>query len=651
MQARIGRGGFAAIIIVAALSVSTGGLGLYKWSVSHVRRWSGNPTLGFTSCNHCHLVKTEDLPWSRPRPRHSSPAGMVVSPDGEKLYVALDDVDKIAEIDIKSQSVIRKVDLSGRPFGLAINKLGTRLYVACKDSDEVVELDTASLKPIDRIKVGEAPVSIIYTIIRTGERLVVANSLSDNISILSVNPLKEIMRPEAGREPYAVAMSPGGNTIFVANRLAVAKTPLSVPNSELTLIDIVTGRIKKRALYYSAHLAESIATVPNMPWSLTPIIKVRNLVPITQVANGWVMSSGLAVSDYEGNIVQVPLDEANDYFADPSGIVVDKDGRYAFVASGGSDTVSVVDLKKLADWLDKADEQAKQNAIEDLTISAEYIVKRIDTGRNPKQLTITPDGGKLFVYERLDDSILIIDTGSLKPVGRIKLGDGGLYDPIRRGERVFTRASHTFQRQFSCRSCHPDGHVDGLSYDFDGDGIGDNMLDNRSLQGVAGTNPFKWNGKNPTIQVQCGPRFARVLMRTDPIPPKDLQDLETFILSQPPPNWERRRAKPLTPAQERGKQIFFATTRPDGTPIPRERQCQTCHRPPLYTMRLPTNVGTKGPRDTTEFFDTPHLLGIAYSAPYLHDGRAKTLEEIWTVYQTNDMHGVTSYMDKHQLND
>ena len=53
----------------------------------------------------------------------------------------------------------------------------------------------------------------------------------------------------------------------------------------------------------------------------------ENLVPITQVANGWVMSAGLAISDAKGTTLQLPLDEANDYFADPSGIVVDAAGN------------------------------------------------------------------------------------------------------------------------------------------------------------------------------------------------------------------------------------------------------------------------------------------------------------------------------------
>jgi DNA-binding beta-propeller fold protein YncE len=643
--------GFATIALISLLAIGGLAAGGRYWAVDHVQRWSGRRDLGFVSCNHCHLQNLERMPWAKPRPHHAAPAGLAVSPDSKRVFIALDDIDEVVEADGATLAVIRRHHLEGRPFGLALNKQGDRLYVACRDSDEVVALDTKEFKPVERIAVGEAPVALAFCGTKDGDRLIVANSISDNISVLALAPMREIGRPQAGREPYAVAVTPDGSVVFVANRLAVPENYLSVAESELTLLDPARGRILARRPMTSAHLAEGVAAVPGRPWSITPVIKVRNLVPITQVANGWVMSCGLAISDYEGNILQMPLDEANDYFADPSGIAVDPAGRRAYVASGGSDVISVVDLDRLSNWVSKADENTKAQAIDDLSLSAEYVLARIPTGRNPRHLTMSPDGQRLFVSERLQDSVLVIDPASLTAVGRIILGDGGLNDPIRRGEQVFTRAAHTFERQFSCRSCHPDGHVDGLSYDFDGDGIGDNLLDNRSLQGVAGTEPFKWNGKNPSLEVQCGPRFARVLMRTDPIPPAELKDLATFIKSQPPPRWERKRKHPLTPAQERGKQLFFATVTSEGKLIPRERRCQTCHRPPLFTNRLLSSVGTKGPHDVTDMFDTPHLLGIAQSAPYLHDGRARTLEELWTTYQTNDLHGVSSYMNKHQLND
>ena len=638
------------LMIASLLGLAGLGWGARVWSISHVRRWTGRPELGFVACDHCHL-NIEKMPWAKPRPRHPAPAGLAVSPDGQKVYVALDDQNEVVEADTTTFQITRRLRVDSGPFGLAIDAKGRRLYVTCRDNDRVAAIDIPTLKEQESIGVGAAPVAVAFCATKAGDRLVVANSISDNISVLALSPFHELARPQAGREPDAVAVAPDGSVAYVANRLAVPENYYSVADSELTMVDPAQGKLLLRASFESGHLAEGIAMVPGRAWALTPLIKVRNLIPITQVANGWVMSSGVAIADSQGNITQMPLDEAHDYFADPSGIAVDAAGKRAYIASGGSDTVTVVDLDRLAAWLDRADAQTRREAIEDLSLSAEYVLARIPTGRNPRHVAISSDGKKLFVAERLEDKVLVVDTATGKPAGHIVLGDTGLDDPIRRGERVFTQARFTFQNQFSCRSCHPDGHVDGLSYDFDGDGIGDNFLDNRSLQGVAGTAPFKWVGKNPTLQIQCGPRFARVLMRTDPIPPAQLNDLAAFLNSLPPPRWMRKRNLILTPSQERGKQIFFATVTSTGQAIPRARQCQACHRPPLFTNRLMSSVGTKGPHDPSDMFDTPHLLGIAQTAPYLHDGRARTLEELWTTYQTNDLHGVSSYMNKHQLND
>ncbi len=63
------------------------------------------------------------------------------------------------------------------------------------------------------------------------------------------------------------------------------------------------------------------------------------------------------------------------------------------------------------------------------------------------------------------------------------------------------------------------------------------------------------------------------------------------------------------------------------------------------------SVGTGSDLDTHDVFDVPHLTNIYESAPYLHDGRAETLEEIWTRFNPDDRHGVTNDMTKDQLND
>ncbi len=89
----------------------------------------------------------------------------------------------------------------------------------------------------------------------------------------------------------------------------------------------------------------------------------------------------------------------------------------------------------------------------------------------------------------------------------------------------------------------------------------------------------------------------------------------------------------------------------DGREIPVEGRCLTCHFPPYYTDRTLHDVGTRQALDQDGVFDMPHLNNIYDSAPYLHNGMADTLEEIWTVHNPYDKHGVTNDMTKDQLND
>jgi DNA-binding beta-propeller fold protein YncE len=632
----------------------TWGLGTGQWALEHMQSQSGLQDVSNVSCRHCHGITLEQLPWNQPRPRHPSPEGLAMAPDGSWLFAALPDVDQVVAIDTASLKVVRSLGVPGSPTGLALDPDGETLYVTARMQDELVAVRTADLARQWSVPVGLEPVGVAVCRTSAGDRVVVANVGSHNASVVDVTRREELTRLATGREPYGVTSTPDGSRALVACRLSNLHAGAfdEVGESELTIIDPVRPRVVLRQFLHSSHLSESVGVVPQRSWVITPLVRVRNLVPITQVARGWVMSAGLAVSRLDGpEVIQLPLDEANRYFADPAGLAVHPDGSRAYLAAGGSDVVTVVDLDRMADWLENATEDQMARAIHNMELAYDWIVTRIPTRQNPRQLVLSPDGSRLYIGERLADTILVVDTTSHEPIGRVVLGGGGDRDPIRRGERIFNTAAKTFQGQFSCRSCHPDGHVDGLTYDFDGDGVGDNLLDNRSLRGLAGTWPFKWVGSNPSLKVQCGPRFAKVLMRTDPFTDAELSDLVRFLDSMPPARTQRVHDMAPTPAQERGREIFFATHQPDGTPIPRESQCHFCHAPPLFTSRMKTAVGTFGPYSTTDEFDTPHLLGIAASAPYLHDGRARTLEELWTVYQTNDLHGVSAYMDKHQLND
>jgi len=267
-------------------------------------------------------------------------------------------------------------------------------------------------------------------------------------------------------------------------------------------------------------------------------------------------------------------------------------------------------------------------------------------------VVVSGDGKTAYVANALDDSLSVIDLEKLKAVGRVDLGGPKVITKVRYGERLFHSAKITFHRQFSCHTCHPDGHIDGMTYDIEPDGIGVCPVDNRTLRGILDTAPFKWEGTNPSLQRQCGPRLAVFFTRIQPFTPKQLAALDNYICTIPrPPNRYRPLGAKLTGAQRRGKTAFERTVTNDGRPIPKHNRCVTCHFPPLYSDRQRHDVGTKQPLDRESEFDTPHLNNIYDSAPYLHNGIAETLEEIWTRYNPDDQHGVTNDMTKDQLND
>jgi len=53
----------------------------------------------------------------------------------------------------------------------------------------------------------------------------------------------------------------------------------------------------------------------------------------------------------------------------------------------------------------------------------------------------------------------------------------------------------------------------------------------------------------------------------------------------------------------------------------------------------------------TRAFDVPHLRNLTEGAPYLHNGGANTLEEVWTRFNITNRHGVSSDLTREQFND
>lgn len=103
-------------------------------------------------------------------------------------------------------------------------------------------------------------------------------------------------------------------------------------------------------------------------------------------------------------------------------------------------------------------------------------------------------------------------------------------------------------------------------------------------------------------------------------------------------------------AIKKGMRVFFS-----------EKACwTTCNPAPLYTDSgqkdargdfIRYNVGTwkESEDEALQSLDTPSLLGLRQSEPYLHDGRAPTLESVFTQHNPENLHGHTSELSEDDI--
>ncbi|SPE25515.1 40-residue YVTN family beta-propeller repeat protein [Acidobacteriia bacterium SbA2] len=579
--------------------------------------------------------------------RYLSPLEIVSSPDGRVLYIVCQDSDEVRVVDVQSSRVVSKVATGRMPRGIALSPDGRQLYVTNAWSDTVSVIDTAALQVVQTLPTGYEPSGVVSDSANT--TLYVANRLSGDVSVIDLKSGQETKRLLAGRGASYLALSPDGKRIYCTHIYPNAGAFRTPPNSEITIIDTERQMVVERKPLHNVAGVFHVALSADGRLGVAAELRPKNLIPLAHVEHGWAFGDSLTLfGDDIGGTVQIPIDELDRYYALPWGVAITPDKSKIFLTTAGSQSVTVIDVPRLL----KTVRARRQPFVNDLSASADYVLARIPVGHNPRGVLLSPDGKRLYVANRLDDNIAVIDTATEKVVSTIDLGGPGNADALRRGERLFYTADFAFQGQFGCANCHLDATIDGLQWDLEPDGFGKDIVDNRSLENLAGTEPFKWNGGNADMPTECGPRTEKFFFRSQSFNQQQLTDLVTFVFSLPyRPNRYRAANGELTPAQERGKTIFERTKYKNGKPIPDSNQCATCHSGPKYTNQKQLDVGTGKSTDRSPVIDVPQLPNVAYSAPYLHDGSARSLEEIWTVFNPKDTHGVSNDLTKDELND
>ena len=623
---------------------------LARQHVNHITAVEDHPL----NCLSCHMYTQKDgIIAKLINADYLSPFNMAVSPDGSKLYVVAQEGNSLLVVDTETDRVIDKIPVGEKPHSVVIKKDGNTAFVSNQWADNVFEIDLSLSKVVDTLKTGSGPAGLVLS--PDESFLYVVDSYSSEVSIINLQTKTEIKRLMAGNNPVGADISPAGNLVYVTSRRTLPIPYGTPPMTELTVMDAGTQRVKERKIFESAYLMENVAFTPSGDMAIATLIRPKNMIPSIQVERGWMMTHGIGIIEpnNDGRIIQLLLDEPNAYYSDPFDLTITPDGQKAFVSHSGVDFITVVDLNKIRELLAESTPEMLKTYSNHLGISSRYVLKRIPTGANPKGLVLSPDGKYLYVAERLEDRIAVISTEKMETIKTIDLEGPSRITVARKGRRLFNNSGYTFQNQYGCYTCHPDAHEDGLVYNMAGKDMGRNLANTQTLRDIGDIPPYKWNGKNSSVYKQDGMRFSTILTRTEAFDYDELDALVAYIVTgiKNPPNLRFNPAGELTAIQKRGKKIFYRTHANCGKEIPVENRCVTCHPPPYFTNMKMADVGTLSETDDPMLFDAPQLNNIYESAPYLHDGRAATLEELWTKFNDEDMHGVGNDMMKDQLND
>jgi hypothetical protein len=221
-------------------------------------------------------------------------------------------------------------------------------------------------------------------------------------------------------------------------------------------------------------------------------------------------------------------------------------------------------------------------------------VSTLTTPGQPTAIAID-SASELIVQSREPAALYVFGPERVRVMHTIALSDVSREDT---GHAIFHSNSG---RNVTCASCHAEGGDDSMTWNFADLGA----RRTPSLRGtIQGTAPYHWDGSQKDMTDIMNHVF-RDRMSGPQLDQSQIDAAARWVSAIPAP-------APMSGASEasaRGAAVFAA------------HGCDGCHSGAKRTNNLTVDVGTGGS------FQVPSLVGVAWRAPYLHDGRYRTLND------------------------
>lgn len=565
-----------------------------------------------------------------------------VSVDGKFLLAANTDNGTVTVIDTTTRKALREISVGHRPEGVSWIGSGPLAVVTAYRDNQVVLFNAQTGVVVKKLPVAVEPYGVVVD--AAGKKAYVTHEYPGLVSEIDLEVQKVVREIPAGSFVRGLALTNDGQRLYVTEFYT----------GSLHALEVASGKVVDSWQGHSTdNLSRQVILHPHRPKAYLPHIR-----SIAQAHHGagsiFPQLSFIDLRPGPGKRrVSFGMDTFNSTYVvtNPWEAAISPDGKRFFIVYAGTNDMNVCEV------------------IDDDYNELERKTLPVRVGQNPRAVRLSPDGQTVYVYNAMDFAVSVYQAGSMRLQETIKTCPPAKTPAWVRGKILFNTAlpPMTSRRWIACFSCHPDGHHDARVWQQP-----EGLRKSPAMFGLAHTHPLHWSADRDEVQdfeftirsplMQGAGLLPEAIKRKKGFQPVELEektsgrteDLDalavycnSFEFSLSPHIVAPGK---LSPAAARGKEVFFR----------KEVGCAECHSGPYFTdssLQKPYklhDIGTGNDDKSDRMgpkYDTPTLLGLYRSAPYLHHGRAKTLQEVMTIFNKADKHGKTSHLQPSELDD
>ncbi len=565
--------------------------------------------VGFLTLFLCVAAGSHSAPIAPATP-HRSPIDVAILPDGSRALTANYTADSVSLVDIIHGTVLAEVPCGHKPAGVACSRDGKRAAVSNSWSNSVSLFDVAdsTLHSAGAVTIGDQPRSLVFA--ADGESLFVGLAGGGEVVQIAWKTRTVLRRWAAPGAPRRLVLSHDGRHLAAA----------SGRSCQVRCWNVQTGLLEWERTIIDAFNLHGLTFSPDDKELVAAHIHDRHRsIGQTNIAEGWAIDNRLTrlslKPDPQIEYWQIGLDMRGQAVGDPCAAACSPNGSWLTVAAGGTHELLIFQNSAIP-W--KSGDPG--DTLDSMLCLDDGKLRRLPLGGRPVAVQFVGPSETAVVANYLLDALQIVDVKAGKLVRQVQLGGPLHPDLIREGEFIFYDAKRSHHQWFSCHSCHPDGHTSSHTFDTLNDDSYGNPKLTPTLRGVVHTGPWTWHGYQKRLSSAVEKSLTDTLFGPKPSA-KDVRALTAFLGTlEHPPNPNRRADGSLSEAAQRGQSLFKG-----------KAGCIQCHHGDYYTSSGTYDVKMEPDNSPYELWNPPSLRGVYDRGPYLHDGRAETLDDLLRV--------------------